>query len=202
MSQGVIKQIEGRAVPFPEDNVDTDQIAPTQEALYVVNWEELADVFCVKHRLKADGSINQECVLNDPRYQGARILIGGRNFGCGSSREHATQGTKARYDAVVALSFAPIYADNAYAIGLPAVEIDETSMSTLLGIVRSDPQTVLSLDLETKAISRNSQRVSLHIDEAKRQGFLQGTWDERARLYENLLKTRAILDNSAYVRGY
>lgn len=193
----VIREIKGRAVPFLEDNVDTDQIAPTKEALYVLNWREAGDVFCIKTR-RADPT----CVLNLPEYAGARILLTGKNFGCGSSREHATQGTKALFDIVVANSFAPIYADNAFAIGLPTVKVNEVDLARLAGYAKANPAGEHRVNLEDKRIYfGNNESVAFEIEDAKRQGFLKGTWDERAMLTGNLSKSREVLSRLHYITG-
>jgi 3-isopropylmalate/(R)-2-methylmalate dehydratase small subunit len=192
-----INQIKSTAVPFLEKDVDTDKIAPTEEALYVLSWEEAGDVFCILERQK-----DKDHVLNNSVYQGARILFAGKNFGCGSSREHATQGTKARYDAVVALSYAPIFEDNAYAIGLPVVKVNEEGLGILAGKVKQDPKTEFKLSLENRTISWGNVSIPISIDDAKRDGFLNGTWDERDVLVGNLSKTNDVLKGLPYIRGY
>ncbi len=189
-----IRTIQGRIMPFLEDNIDTDQIAPTQEALYITNWKEAGDVFCIKARQDPNH------VLNHPLYQGARILLTGRNFGCGSSREHATQGTKARYDAVLAVSFAPIYSDNAFAIGLPVFQMRDLYVQELSELVQKNPAIRVTINIENRIISYDSYAFPLEIDEAKREGFLKGTWDEREKLVSNLHKTRQVISQLPYTQ--
>ncbi len=193
----IINEITSRAVPFPEIDLDTDKIAPTDEALYVLSWEEAGDVFCILERQK-----NSNHVLDRVEYKGARILFAGKNFGCGSSREHATQATLARYDAVVAPSFAPIFGDNAYAIGLPVLKVEDSSqMDSLVKIAESDPTAKFRISLESLTISHGEMNIPLILDASKRDGFLKGTWDERQRLVAGLDKTQRVLSRLPYFTG-
>ncbi len=197
-----IKEIEGRAVYLTEDNINTDQTAPTDEALYVLSWPELADVFLILERKDEQGVLKQDHILNNPAYDGARILFVRKNFNCGSSREHAAQATKARYDAVVGESFAPIFEDNAYAIGLPVVKTDEQGVDLLIKAARENPQTQFRLNLECRTISWDNGLVRVEMDENRRKGFLEGIWDERKALVSNMRSVHRLAAASPYVQRY
>ncbi|MEI6849482.1 MAG: hypothetical protein WCK29_00430 [archaeon] len=192
-----INNIISRAVPFGKIDVDTDEIAPTDEALYVLNWTEAGDVFCILTRRE-----DPQNVLDSQLYRGGRILFAGKNFGCGSSREHATQGTLARYDAVIAPSFAPIFGDNAYAIGLPVLQVSQENLQSLKDMAEKDPSLNFGISLEKLTITPDGKEsIPLMLDEAKRKGFITGTWDERDRLTGNLENTSKVLANLSYVTG-
>ena len=105
--------IEGTAVPLPIENLDTDQIMPKQ-FLRIIDKAGLSKGLLYDLRFDKHGEPLADCVLNQPAYNGARILIGGANFGCGSSREHAAWGLQQYgFDAVIAPSFAEIFYSNA-----------------------------------------------------------------------------------------
>src|SRR3954466_15982499 len=99
-----IKQVSGRAVYVPGDDIDTDQIIPAR-FLLCVTFDALGGQLFYDARFNADGS-SKSHPLDDPRFQGAKVLLTGKNFGCGSSREHAPQSLhKAGFRAVIAASF-------------------------------------------------------------------------------------------------
>lgn len=195
MSRKIIT-IEGTAVPYMVANLDTDVIAPTEESLYVLSWKEAGDIFCKKERVNPDGAINKNHLLNNPTYAGGRILLLGPNAGCGSSREHAPQGAKARFDAIIAPSFAPIFADNCYAIGLPALVMEEGVLAGLADLAVRAPAERIIIDIAKGSLAipgKGYNDITFQLDEGKREGFLKGTWDERARLTANLPRTREVL---------
>ena len=115
-----ITKITGKVVPVPGANMDTDRIIPAR-FLKCVTFDELAGKMFYDERFNADGS-SKGHPIDDPQHVGASILIGGENFGCGSSREHAPQAIKrSGIRAVVAESFAEIFFGNSSGIGLPCV---------------------------------------------------------------------------------
>jgi len=193
----IINVIEGRTIPYTTADVDTDEISPTKEALYVLTWEELSDVFCVKTRKR-----DPDHILNDPRYENATILFAGDNFGCGSSREHAVQATKSRYSLVVAPSFAPIFAANSYSVGLPVVTATPTDLDLLVGASRDNPETIFRVDLEKMSISFDGYEVPIDLQESRRQGFLQGTWNESDKLIKGLKENMDKIKSLPSIAGY
>ena len=194
----VISYVAGTAIPYLDVNVDTDEIAPTKEALFILSWKELSDAFCIKTRRQ-----NPTHVLNDPRYAGAKILLAGANFGCGSSREHAAQAVKARYDAVIAPSFAPIFAGNCYSIGIPTITMDAGRIEYLGDIANSNPKREFTLDLDKLEVRFGMESLPLELEESKRQGFLRGEWDEVGALEEGLKDNLfAISHNLPSLAGY
>ncbi len=109
----LLTTIEGRALPLPIENLDTDQIMPKQ-FLRGIDKAGLARGLLYDLRYDAQGVAREDSVLNDARYEGAAVLLGGANFGCGSSREHAVWGLlQYGFAAVIAPSFAEIFYSNA-----------------------------------------------------------------------------------------
>ncbi|HEY3592534.1 MAG TPA: 3-isopropylmalate dehydratase small subunit, partial [Polyangiaceae bacterium] len=115
MALAKIQQVTGRAVPVPGEDLDTDRIIPAR-FLRCVTFDGLGEHLFRDERFRQDGTMTDH-PLNDPRYQGATILVAGRNFGCGSSREHAPQSI-AKYGirAMIAESFAEIFFGNSTAL--------------------------------------------------------------------------------------
>ena len=197
----IIRKVEGRAMPFMEDDVDTDVIIPSRY-LATITWDDVGKGLLWSRKHSQDGKPLENSVLNNPDYAGAKLLLAGNNFGCGSSREHAPQAIKCHFDGIVAISYAGIFDGNCYAIGLPAVRVTPENMQVLLRVTQGNPNTIFRLDLEQKAISYDGKSAPIDINEINRQGFLTGTWDERDTLAGNLSKTREVAARSPYVAGY
>ena len=134
--------IEGTALPLDRSDVDTDQIIPAQ---YLKRVERTGFGPFLFDEWRKDPNF----VMNDPRYEGASILIAGPNFGCGSSREHAPWAIEdAGFKAVIAPSFADIFRNNCTKIGLLPVELREESVRALMDAVLDDPTTRIVVDLD------------------------------------------------------
>lgn len=138
--------LESTCVPLPIENIDTDQIIPAR-FLKATKREGFGENLFRDWKYNSDGSLNQNFVLNNPKYKG-KILVAGKNFGCGSSREHAVW---AIYDygfrAVVSSFFADIFKNNALNIGLLPVQVSEDFLSKIFKEVNEDPDTKLIIDL-------------------------------------------------------
>jgi len=144
--------IEGTAVPLPIENLDTDQIMPKQ-FLRIIDKAGLSKGLLYDLRFDEQGAPLADCVLNQPAYIGARILIGGANFGCGSSREHAVWGLQQfGFDAVIAPSFAEIFYSNAMNNRLLLVELDREAADGLLRESTDDPASKILIDLEAQTV--------------------------------------------------
>ena len=191
-----ISNIQGMAVPYIVGKIDTDELAPTMESLYILDWPELADAFCAKTRKR-----DPNHVLNDPKYSRATILFTGNTFGCGSSREHAPQAALTRYKAIVAPSYAPIFLANSFAIGLPAVTISDEDLLVARDVWIANPQTEFRVDLVSKTLSWDSLSLPIDLKEFRRQAFIEGKWDERDVLDQNFDKVVLLAARRPYVTG-
>jgi 3-isopropylmalate/(R)-2-methylmalate dehydratase small subunit len=144
--------IEGTAAPLSIDNLDTDQIMP-KLFLRVIDKAGLADGLLYDLRFDEHGSPRGDCVLNPPAYDGARILIGGANFGCGSSREHAVWGLQQYgFQAVIAPSFAEIFYSNAMNNRLLLVQLERDAIDALVQASTQTPESKLRIDLERQTV--------------------------------------------------
>ncbi len=141
------------ALPLRAENVDTDQIIPARY-LTAVTQAGMGDGLFSWWRYKRDGSPNPDFVLNQPQYKGAEVLVAGRNFGIGSSREHAVWAlTQYGFRAVISPGFADIFYNNSLKNGLLPVRLPEEIVNRLLDLIEEAPQTTISIDLENQTIA-------------------------------------------------
>lgn len=146
--------IESTACPLPIENIDTDQIIPAR-FLKATKREGFGENLFRDWRYNPDGTPREDFVLNNKKYSG-KILVAGRNFGCGSSREHAAW---AIYDygfrIVVSSFFADIFRNNSLNNGLLPVQVSEGFLQILLTTIQVKPETILNVNLEKQAITIN-----------------------------------------------
>jgi len=167
--------LTSHAVPFPAENVDTDQIIPAR-FLKVTGKDGLGDsLFCDWRYLK-DGSPNPQFVLNEPASQGAQILIAGHNFGGGSSREHAPWALVGwGFRAIISTGFADIFKSNALKNGLLPVEVSADVYEALLEAVRADRSTRITIDLPSQSVTGlDGLEATFPIDAFSKHCLLQG----------------------------
>jgi len=142
-----VRHVEGRSAALRLENLDTDQIMPKQ-FLRGIDKRGLRDGLLHDLRFDAEGRERPDFVLNQPAYAGASVLIGGSNFGCGSSREHAVWGLQqAGIRAVVAPGFGEIFYSNAIGNGLLLVALPEADVRRLMDEADAAPDNVVSIDV-------------------------------------------------------
>jgi len=172
------QKLVSRVVPLPIENVDTDQIIPAR-FLKAVERKGFGDNLFRDWRYKKDGTPNPEFVLNNARYSG-KILVAGKNFGSGSSREHAAW---AVYDAgfrvVVSSFFADIFKSNVLNNGLLPVQVSEDFLSGIFATVDADPSAEFEVDLESQTIRNLKAGLGAHFDinPYKKECLLKGLDD-------------------------
>ena len=163
------------AVPLPIENVDTDQIIPAR-FLKATERKNFGDNLFRDWRYNNDDSPKQDFVLNNPIYTG-KILVGGRNFGSGSSREHAAW---AIYDygfrCVVSSFFADIFKGNSINIGILPVQVSEPFLEEIFRAIEADPATELTIDLSAQTITLNAtgSQESFDINGYKKHNLMNG----------------------------
>lgn len=190
-----VKQVSGRAVVLIGDDIDTDRIIPARY-LKAITFDGLGEGVFIDDRMALKG----EHPFDQPRYQGANILIVNRNFGCGSSREHAPQAiAKWGIHALIGESFAEIFFGNCVAMGIPCVTADAATIRELQGIVASNPEYALTVNLETMEVSVNDYTVAVNMGEGTRSTLITGTWDACGQLVANAEQVQAIAANLPYV---
>ncbi|MCX7787445.1 MAG: 3-isopropylmalate dehydratase small subunit [Spirochaetes bacterium] len=193
-NSSAIEHIKGRGLPLPENDVDTDRIIPARY-LKFITFEGLGAYAFYDERFDEQGKPKPH-PFNDPKYSGATILLAGANFGCGSSREHAPQALyRFGIRAIIAPSFAEIFAGNATAIGMPTVMVSPLHWEALIALVTQNPQTEIHIDLKQKTLSTTSGwTCPVEMNEGYRKAFLEGSWDTTAVLLANfdLIRKKAM----------
>ena len=166
------------AMPLDRANVDTDQIIPKQ-FLKRIERTGYGDFLFFDWRRTAAGDPDPAFVLNDPRYKGAQILIAGKNFACGSSREHAAWAlSDFGFRAVIAPTFADIFFSNAGKNGIVLVRLSEEQVAQLLQNAKTIPNYQLTVSLEAQTVTDNRGfSATFEVDPFRRFCLLEGLDD-------------------------
>jgi len=168
-----INKISSTAVPVHLENVDTDQIIPAR-FLKATTRDGFGDNLFRDWRYNSDGTPKKDFVLNNPTYSG-KFLVAGKNFGCGSSREHAAWAIKdAGFDVVVSSFFADIFKNNALNNFLLPVTVSDEFLKQIFAAIEKDPKTTLSVDLEAQTITLNGRSEPFEINNYKKTCLLNG----------------------------
>ncbi len=198
-----IERVEGRPIPLRGNDIDTDRIIPAR-FMKVVTFEGLGQYAFYDERFDAQGR-SKGHVLDDPRFQakGPRIAVVNKNFGCGSSREHAPQALlRWGIRALVGESFADIFFGNCIALGMPCVTAGGEAIATLQELVERHPQEIMVVDLNECRVSFVGRSVPVQIPEAARRQLLEGTWDATQILLQAEEQIRKTARRLPYVRGF
>ncbi|CAN5723476.1 3-isopropylmalate dehydratase small subunit [soil metagenome] len=173
-----IKTLTATAVPLRAENVDTDQIIPAR-FLTAVTKAGMGDGLFSSWRYNPDGSPKPDFPLNKPEYKDGKILIAGRNFGSGSSREHAVWAlTEYGFRAVITPGFADIFYNNSLKNGLLLVALPEETVNMLLDLVEEDPETQITVDLASQTVTLpDGQQLGFPIDPFRKICLLEGVDD-------------------------
>jgi len=161
-------------MPLPVNDIDTDQIIPAR-FLKAIDKKGMGDALFADWRFSPDGSPTADFVLNKKTFKGAQILLGGDNFGCGSSREHAAWAlTGFGFRAIISTSFADIFRNNALKNGLLPIIVDQETLRLLFDLVEEVPSTALSINLESQTLSYPGGSVLFPIDNFSKTCLLNG----------------------------
>jgi 3-isopropylmalate/(R)-2-methylmalate dehydratase small subunit len=192
-----ISRLSGRGLPLRGDDIDTDRIMPAR-FLRAISFEGLE-----QHVFVDDRAADPAHPFNDSRYIGASVLVVNRNFGCGSSREHAPQGLmRAGIIAVVGESFSDIFQGNAAMIGMPCFAADHQSINRLQTLIESAPETIIAANVDDGSIAAGDVRFTATLPPALRDAFLSGQWNPTAMLLDRFEEVQAVADRLPYIRGF
>ena len=194
-------RVEGRAIPLPGDDIDTDRIIPARY-LREITFEALGKYAFIDERFDEKG-VMQDHPLNDTRFKGGNILLVNRNFGCGSSREHAPQSLmRMGIDAFVGESFAEIFSGNCASLGLPVARVSHEHARALMDLVHADPALRLVVDIDTSLITAGKTTFPFTMPDSDRASLLSGEWDSTAVLLSREADIRAAAARIPYVNGF
>jgi 3-isopropylmalate/(R)-2-methylmalate dehydratase small subunit len=183
MSLAKITQVSGRAVNVPGNDIDTDRIIPAR-FMKCVTFDGLGEFLFYDVRKNADGS-NKPHPLNEPRFNGATILLSGANFGCGSSREHAPQAIqKYGFRAVIAENFAEIFFGNSTTLGMPCVCASREDIAKIAAAVEANPQLEVVVDVAAQEVRFGGQKIKSTQRESARDALINGRWDSIGELLD------------------
>jgi 3-isopropylmalate/(R)-2-methylmalate dehydratase small subunit len=203
--QTIISKVSGRAVPVRGNDIDTDRIIPARFLRCVV-FDGLGPHSFEDDRLglKAKGQTHP---FDDQRFQGSSILFVNKNFGCGSSREHAPQALmRWGIKAIVGESFAEIFFGNCVSLGIPCLTADEATLGRLLSAAEKHPEAGWTVDIEAgkvmgtaggKAVSESAA-----LPAGPRSQFLNGGWNSLNELLANLPGVEKVAAGLPYVSGW
>jgi 3-isopropylmalate/(R)-2-methylmalate dehydratase small subunit len=186
-----ITAVTGRALVLRGDDIDTDRIMPAR-FLRAVTFDGIETHLFEDDRAAArtQGLVHP---FDTPAAGIASVLVVGRNFGCGSSREHAPQAiVRWGIRAIVGESFAEIFFSNATALGLPCVQASPADVSALAEQVAAAPGRAVAVDLESGRIACGDRSWPVALPESARTAFLSGTWDATAMLTADFDEIRAV----------
>jgi 3-isopropylmalate/(R)-2-methylmalate dehydratase small subunit len=180
-----ITQVAGRGVYVPGDDLDTDRIIPAR-FMKCITFDGLGEFafYDARAAAKAEGATHP---LDDMRFTGAKILLSGSNFGCGSSREHAPQALyRFGIRAVIAESFAEIFFGNSITLGMPCVVMSGGDIRAVAQLIEADPQALLTIDLTEKKLSVADMDFPILIPAHAHEALITGKWDAIADLLEGI----------------
>lgn len=193
-----IEVITGRGIPVRGHDIDTDRIIPGR-FLREITFDTLGAHAFEDERKALQG----KHPFDDPRFQGARVLVVNRNFGSGSSREHAPQALhRWGIAAIVGESFAEIFFGNCVSIGVPCLTLAPEQIESLQSLIEEEPSTELRIEIATGRIEAASAAFQASIQEGAGRSFLSGEWDALGVLLSNPEEVEATRARLPYVNRF
>jgi len=196
-----ITKISGTGLPMRGNDIDTDRIIPARY-LKEVTFARMGNYPFFDERYNADGK-KKDHPFNDPEYSGAAVLFVNKNFGCGSSREHAPQAlNRFGIKVIIGESFAAIFQGNCTMMGVPTVTVGEKDMQTLMKSVEENPKLEYTVDLENKTLTYGKNKIAIDLPETYRTALITGSWDSTALLRANLDQVRKTAGKLPYINNF
>lgn len=187
-----ITQVSGKAVYVKGDDIDTDRIIPAR-FMKCVTFDGLGEYLFHDVRFDDQGQ-PKDHTLNDPRFENASIMLSDTNFGCGSSREHAPQSLyRAGFRAIIAGNFAEIFFGNSINLGIPCVSVTDDQRVKLAGIIDSNPNGDIKINLIDYKIHASNQEIAFELRKGARDSLINGKWDP----IDELLSTSSEIEKVA-----
>ena len=191
-------RVAGCACVLRGDDIDTDRIIPAR-FMRGVTFDGLGEHAFEDDREQAKG----DHAFDDERFDSAKILITARNFGCGSSREHAPQALMRRgFRAFVGASFAEIFFGNCVALGLPCATLSDAALAEVMDSVELDPTQEVVLDVGARTLTHRGGTLPVDIPDGAHTQLVEGTWNATAVLLEAGDAIDATAERLPYIQGF
>jgi 3-isopropylmalate/(R)-2-methylmalate dehydratase small subunit len=198
MSLAKITQVSGRGVYVAGNDIDTDRIIPAR-FMKCVSFDGLGEFVFFDVRKNPDGSPKPH-PLNEPRFQGAKVLLSGANFGCGSSREHAPQAIqKYGFRAIIAEGYAEIFFGNCTTLGLPCLTASREDIAQVAAAIEADPQLEVVVDVAAQEVRFGGKTIKATMRESARDALVNGRWDSIAELLEGAPQVQVLAKSLPYL---
>ena len=192
-----IQTVTGTGIPLLLDDIDTDRIIPAR-FLRCVTFDGLGE-----HAFEDDRRQDALHPFEDNRFKGSNVLIAGRNFGCGSSREHAPQSLmRWGVRAIIAESYAEIFLGNCTSLGIPAVTASRGDLERLESAILANPQLEITVDLMANVVSSTGASFDIEMAESAREALTTGQWDFLAELLDARDEISETAGKIPYVAGF
>ncbi|MDA1196843.1 MAG: 3-isopropylmalate dehydratase small subunit [Nanoarchaeota archaeon] len=189
----LISEVEGTGIFVQGNDIDTDRIIPARY-MKEVTFAPLGEFAFYDARFSESGD-KKDHPFNDSRFKGASILVVNKNFGCGSSREHAPQSLlRWGIKAVIGESFAEIFAGNCTMLGIPTLVLDPASITFLMDWIKEHPSEAITLDAEKQQVIYSGKSVDGTMVSSSRKALLEGTWDSTSLLLEGKDAIKEVAD--------
>ncbi len=196
-----IERLQGKGVVVRGDDIDTDQIIPAR-FMREITFSGLEEHVFEDVRRTQDGTLKGH-PFDEERHESASILAVNRNFGCGSSREHAPQAwMRWGLRALVGESFAEIFSGNCTALGIPAVAAARDDVAKLMDSIELAPEQEIALDLEARTLTSRAGTIRIELSEGARQQLMGGTWDATGSLLSVEPDIRRMAAKLPYLNGF
>ena len=192
-----IEQVAGTGLPLLLDDIDTDRIIPAR-FLRCVSFDGIGE-----HAFEDDCQQDPTHPFRNPTYRAAAVLVAGRNFGCGSSREHAPQSLmRWGIQAIVAESYAEIFFGNCTSLGIPAVCAARADLEQMAAAIQADPKAAVKVDLLAKTVTVGTKTYSVTMPKSAHESLTTGQWDFLGQLLDAQPAIRETAAKLPYLKSF
>ena len=198
-----VTSVTGHPVPLRGNDIDTDRIIPAR-FMTAITFDGMGELAFYDVRFDADGN-EVDHPMNNPKHRakGPQVAVVNKNFGCGSSREHAPQAMhRWGVHAIVGESFADIFFGNCVALGIPCLTLEAEDVEKLMSAVEQNPEVGLEVDVAAGEVRHGETIYSGNLPASAREQFLSGNWDATGALLSALPEVRSVAEKLPYTKGF
>ena len=201
MAGKTVTTLTGSGIPLRGNDIDTDRIIPAR-FLKCVTFDGIGE-HAFADDIKGLAAKGETHSFADARFANAAVLVANQNFGCGSSREHAPQSLQRwGIHAIIAESYSEIFYGNCVSLAIPCFTADHETCAKLQDAIESNPEAEFTVDIAQSTVTGPCGSVTLQIQPGAQSQLLDGSWNARASLLENLDSAKAVASNLPYVSSY